>query len=231
MKIKLLTGDLKVEEDSLQLPADTIKYAGRDNKSIESFNAAPHGTPIGSTQYRVDASYDSRPVNGIDFNAVFVPLDPNGFPFPGYFTVDSTNYGTEKQVTLDGIVTPYPGSNEGTPYTPAGYVFVVKALSAQVTTYSKGSYLYTKAASVSVLVNDQPVPAGSNISIDWADDDIPLFFIIDESTKTTIDLRFKMYYQPTSTIVCTARVTLYGNLLPKTGTSKQFEIATPIPVK
>jgi hypothetical protein len=217
MKIRIATGDLKSEEQSLQMPADTVKYAGRDNNSIRDFNKTPHGVPSGALEYFVDASYDSRPVNGTDFT-----LRMSGDAFAISWVAVTGTCST--------LTTPFPGSSNLNPAVPDGYVFVVKRISGAIVLQSASGQSAPPcqySGFMTVYTNRSQVPSAIQIPFNWTADQVEQYFICNAGDVITVDF----YAEPLTQLYIAApanaymTVEIYGNLLVKTGVPSQFEIA------
>ena len=213
-----LAREFKDTEQYAQMPANTSTYIGRDEASRADLRRTPHGVPTDT--YGVTSTYDSRPVNAVDFNATF----NSGFVNMG---LGQPNGGI---VTLTNLIAPFPGSTNTTAAViPSGYVYVIRSIQCftQPGMYFNGFNAFFGGA-VNLLVNGSPLPSITNLPVELWGGVYNCFNIIDENTT----LSSTVYWSTSAGVTAVSSgfnvffcVALYGQLLQKTGVPTQFEIA------
>lgn len=222
MKIRLLSGDLKGEEQALQMPAWPHPIAFRDNRSVKDFNNTPHGVPAGGS-YTVDCSYDGRLINSLDLNLV-VSDDSDYWYFGG---------AQQFNGTMKTCAPPLPGQDiYQSNVVPLGYVLIVRRVGNVVLNNFGGNGRQSKitlvTGTVSIMANGSEVK-GSKMPAGWSIDN-ETWALIDEGQTFTISYNLSVewpgiagnsFYYSENYISCN----VYAHLVQKAGAPLQFTAA------
>lgn len=194
-----------IEQREHQLPADPRSASGVNDSGaseLAQMQVTPSGEP--PKAFDVRATYDSRPVQGFDYN-----INATGsFTYTANSEVDTTT-------DLTFIV-------------PRGYVAVQRMLHHFMN--PSPAFYFRNDVDVSFIVANSQVPYNQNIPVGIEADTLAnTFFIADE--LQTVTARFTVYGNNTYTWAdgqtFTIYASFYGNFLLKTNIPKEFEIANP----
>lgn len=177
--------------------ASGVNSAG--TAQLDALAVTPRGEP--PKAFDVRATYDSRPVQGFDYNI---------------HATAAYSINSEAGATIDVSVT-----------VPRGYIMVQRQFRHWFN--PAPAYDSREQVLVSFLVAGAAVPYNQQIPIGIESDTLAnTFFIADELQVVTA--RIYMDYLPGNagpTLTGTVNVVFYGNLIMKTGVPSPFEVANP----
>lgn len=205
MKIKLQSGDLKLDEEINQLTGNTKPYAGQGQRSLANAITAPHGVPAAGN-FSVDVSYDARMINSLDINTT---LSTNGQGVSGYDLIYCYPY--------------LPGTGTVTTV-PLGYIFVIRkisnlVLSAYDSYTGVGGDFYCSAY-LDVRINNSSIKTGYLKA--QTGEELDTWIIADEGQTVSVTLNnvSVSYLVNTGTYNASYNVDIYGQLIEKTRASQ-----------
>jgi hypothetical protein len=193
-------GEWQDEVGDVQAPADLSAPSGLDLSSAQADTAAMEATPLGEPKINFDVRcvYDSRPVNGYDFNfSASVGLVPagTGFTWAATFNVPNGYRIVPREWEIIFDQTP-----------PAGIINA--SLSASTAT---------------ILQNQAGLPNNQNIIVGMGTaDPIKTFFICEENT--TFGIQGFTPFAPAGNPGF-ANINVYGNLIAVTEVALPFAVA------
>lgn len=176
-------------------PADQLNT----QDAVDSMQAAPRGDPPKS--FDVRSVYDSRPVQGFDFNITD--------------STDPSEGGLLSIATLSFQV-------------PQGYVCVLRGI--HHSTNPPLAILGRSDITVSLLVNGSSVKYNQDIPVGTESDDIVRCFVIADEFSTVSAVftnRVGNYPDQFTFVQSILSCQFYGQFLLKTGVSYKFEVANP----
>jgi hypothetical protein len=198
-----LQPELKDGEQKAQLPANTRTYVSQSSGNTKQLKRTPVGTP--DAKYNVKSVYDSRPINGYDFNiSDRVVIGGESFENPQYAEVSFN--------------------------VPYGKVCVLRrariSFNPQLIIASRNSITCTIRVDDVDVQNNVNVPVGQDL-----DDVLNCFVIADEQRKVTARVHIEVMITPSMPYIdedqtlAYMHVHFYGQFLTKSGSPVQLEIA------